>query len=136
MSEWVDVAPATELPPGSRRVVDVDNVQIAVFNLDGGYYAIEDACTHDGGELASGTCEGDVIICPRHGARFPSKPARYWRHRPTNRSQPFPCVSSPAWSRCVTIVGIELPPAPFGTLSAPFVALPPRIPARELCGLG
>ncbi|MEK7261130.1 MAG: Rieske 2Fe-2S domain-containing protein, partial [Pseudomonadota bacterium] len=53
MSEWVDVAPATELPPGSRRVVDVDNVQIAVFNLDGEYYAIEDVCTHDSGELAS-----------------------------------------------------------------------------------
>ena len=73
MSEWVDVAPATELPPGSRRVVSVDNVQIAVFNLDGEYYAIEDVCTHDSGELASGTCEGDVIICPRHGARFSIK---------------------------------------------------------------
>ena len=73
MSEWVDVAPATELPPGSRRVVDADNVQIAVFNLDGEYYAIEDVCTHDSGELASGTREGDVIICPRHGARFSIK---------------------------------------------------------------
>ena len=73
MSEWVDVAPVTELPPGSRRVVDVDNVLIAVFNLDGGYYAIEDVCTHDGGELASGACEGDAIVCPRHGARFSIK---------------------------------------------------------------
>lgn len=73
MSEWIDVAPAIELPPGSRRVVDAENVQIAVFNLDGEYYAIEDVCTHDGGELASGTCEGDVIVCPRHGARFSIK---------------------------------------------------------------
>lgn len=73
MSDWVDVAPAAELPPGGRRVVSVDNAQIAVFNLDGRYYAIEDVCTHDGGELASGTCEGDVIVCPRHGARFSIK---------------------------------------------------------------
>jgi 3-phenylpropionate/trans-cinnamate dioxygenase ferredoxin subunit len=73
MSAWVNVAPAAELSPGERRVVSVDNVQIAVFNLDGQYYAIEDVCTHDGGELASGTREGDVIVCPRHGARFSIK---------------------------------------------------------------
>jgi len=73
MSDWVDVAPAAELPPGGRRVVSVDNARIAVFNLDGQYYAIEDVCTHDGGELASGSCEGDVVVCPRHGARFSIK---------------------------------------------------------------
>lgn len=73
MSDWVDVAPVAELPPGARRVVSVENTQIAVFNLDGRYYAIEDVCTHDGGELASGACEGDVIVCPRHGARFSIK---------------------------------------------------------------
>lgn len=70
MSGWVDVARVEDFPPGSRRVVDVDNAHIAVFNLDGRYYAIEDVCTHDGGELASGALEGDVIVCPRHGARF------------------------------------------------------------------
>lgn len=73
MSDWVNVAPAVELPPGSSRVVNVENAQIAVFNLEGRYYAIEDVCTHDGGELASGTREGDVIVCPRHGARFSIK---------------------------------------------------------------
>ncbi len=73
MGDWVDVAPAAELPSGSSRVVSVENAQIAVFNLEGRYYAIEDVCTHDGGELASGTCEGDAIVCPRHGARFSIK---------------------------------------------------------------
>ena len=34
------------------------------------FYAIDDVCTHDGGELAGGAVEGDVVICPRHGARF------------------------------------------------------------------
>lgn len=43
---------------------------IAVFNLDDNFYAIKDVCTHDGGELASGTLDGDQIICPRHGSRF------------------------------------------------------------------
>ncbi len=70
MSGWVTVATVGELAPGASRVVDVDGVTVAVFNIGGEYFAIEDVCTHDGGELASGVLEGDQIICPRHGARF------------------------------------------------------------------
>jgi 3-phenylpropionate/trans-cinnamate dioxygenase ferredoxin subunit len=43
---------------------------IAVFNVDGRFYAIADVCTHDAGQLTGGTVEGDQIICPRHGTRF------------------------------------------------------------------
>jgi len=68
--DWVKVARIEDLPPGSRRVVYVDGVAVAVFNLDGSYYAIEDTCTHDSGELASGELVGEEIVCPRHGARF------------------------------------------------------------------
>jgi 3-phenylpropionate/trans-cinnamate dioxygenase ferredoxin subunit len=70
MSDWVNVAKLEELPPGERRIVDIDAVQIAVFNLDGEFYAIEDVCTHDYAPLADAKLEGDEIICPRHGARF------------------------------------------------------------------
>jgi 3-phenylpropionate/trans-cinnamate dioxygenase ferredoxin subunit len=70
MAEWVSVAKVKELAPGQWRTVEVDGARIAVFNLDGEYYAIEDVCTHDGGILTGGSVEGDVIICPRHGARF------------------------------------------------------------------
>lgn len=70
MSDWTDVARTEDLPAGQRKVVEVDGVNVAVFNLDGQYFAIEDVCTHDGGELASGQLEGEAIICPRHGARF------------------------------------------------------------------
>ncbi len=70
MSDWIAVAAVGELAPGASRVVDVDGVTVAVFNIGGEFFAIEDVCTHDGGELASGTLEGDQIICPRHGARF------------------------------------------------------------------
>jgi len=70
MSDWVTVAPVDDLKPGTRQLVDVDGSQIVVFNLDGKYYAIEDVCTHDGGQLTGGEVEGDQIICPRHGARF------------------------------------------------------------------
>src|SRR5947208_15036772 len=68
--EWVDVARAEELAPGSWRTADVDDTQVVVFNVDGRYYAIEDVCTHDGGILSGGTVEGAKVQCPRHGARF------------------------------------------------------------------
>jgi len=70
MSEWVTVVREGELAPGEWRVVDVNDTQIAVFNLDGRFYAIADVCTHDAGQLTGGTVEGDEIVCPRHGARF------------------------------------------------------------------
>ena len=70
MSDWVDVAPADDFPAGSRQTVDVDDVPIIVFNLDGQYFAIEDVCTHDDGPLGEGQLEGCEIECPRHGARF------------------------------------------------------------------
>ena len=70
MSEWTNVAAASEIGPGEHRVVDIDDVAIAVFNLDGAYFAIEDVCTHDFGTLTGGCVEGGEIMCPRHGARF------------------------------------------------------------------
>lgn len=70
MADWTDVAPAEELAPGDYRVVDIDDALVAVFNVDGEFYAIEDVCTHDYETLTGGCIEGDEIICPRHGARF------------------------------------------------------------------
>ncbi len=70
MADWTTVAAVDDLPPGASKVIDIDGALIAVFNIGGEYFAIEDICTHDGGELASGVLEGDQIICPRHGARF------------------------------------------------------------------
>ena len=70
MSDWVTAARDGDIAPGGFRVVDVDGANIVVFNLDGKYYAIEDVCTHDGGQLTGGHVEDDVIVCPRHGARF------------------------------------------------------------------
>lgn len=70
MSDWIDVIDSNALADGENVIVDVDGIDVAVFKLDGEFYAIEDVCTHDGAEIASGILEGDEIICPRHGARF------------------------------------------------------------------
>jgi len=70
MAEWIDVGLEETCPLGKKLVVDTDAGKIAVFHLSQGFHAIEDRCSHDGGELASGICDGDKIICPRHGAQF------------------------------------------------------------------
>ena len=70
MNDWKNVAAAGGFGPGEYRVVDFDDIDVAVFNLDGEYYAIEDVCTHDFGTLTGGCVEDGRIMCPRHGARF------------------------------------------------------------------
>jgi 3-phenylpropionate/trans-cinnamate dioxygenase ferredoxin subunit len=79
MSDWIDVIADSALAEGEHVVVDVDGVAAAVFRIDGALYAIEDVCTHDGAEIASGRREGSEIICPRHGARFCLKTGKVMR---------------------------------------------------------
>lgn len=67
---WFPVAPVSSIAVGDYAQADVDGVIVAVFNIGGKFFAVEDQCTHDGGGLAGGEVEGDQVICPRHGARF------------------------------------------------------------------
>jgi 3-phenylpropionate/trans-cinnamate dioxygenase ferredoxin subunit len=76
MSEWIDVNNVANLPPGSVSLIDVNDIEVAVFNIGGQFYAIEDICTHDGGTLAEGEVQGFEIECPRHGARFDLRSGR------------------------------------------------------------
>jgi len=71
MSNYVKVAALAAIPVGGSKLVEVNRVRIALFNLDGEIYAIEDTCTHDGGLLVEGTIvNGCHVQCLRHGARF------------------------------------------------------------------
>lgn len=71
MDDYVKVATVDDIQPGERVLIELDGIRIAIFNLDGTYYAIEDTCTHDGGPLVEGEIlDGCQIQCPRHGARF------------------------------------------------------------------
>jgi 3-phenylpropionate/trans-cinnamate dioxygenase ferredoxin subunit len=71
MGNFLKVATLAEIPPGKSKLVEIEDVRVALFNLEGQVYAIEDVCTHDGGPLVEGLilnqCE---VMCPRHGARF------------------------------------------------------------------
>jgi len=76
--EVIDVCPLSELEPGQMRLVEVDNLEIGVFNCNGEFYAIEDRCSHDDGPLAEGTLDAEActIECPRHGSLFDLKTGR------------------------------------------------------------
>ena len=66
----VTVAKVGDTPPGSISVHDVHGCRVALCNVNGTFYAIDDVCTHDGGPLDQGVLEGKLVECPRHGARF------------------------------------------------------------------
>jgi 3-phenylpropionate/trans-cinnamate dioxygenase ferredoxin subunit len=66
----VTVAKTSEIPPGTIEVREVNGTRIALCNVNGRFYAIDDVCTHDGGPLDQGFLEGNLVECPRHGAKF------------------------------------------------------------------
>jgi len=67
------VAKKSEIKSGTTMKVMVGDSPILLCNVDDQIYAIEDVCTHDGGELDQGELEGDRIMCPRHGSYFDVK---------------------------------------------------------------
>lgn len=69
----VAIAKASELGPGQMKIVEAGGERIALCNVGGTFYAIQDLCTHDDGPLGEGTLRGGVVECPRHGARFDVK---------------------------------------------------------------
>ena len=77
MTGFVKVAKLNEIPHNASKLVEMQDVRVALFNLDGQLYAIEDVCTHDGGPLVEGEIvNGCEVECPRHGARFDIRSGR------------------------------------------------------------
>lgn len=70
MAKFIKVAKKSEIAEQSAKCVEIGDKRIAVFNLAGEFYAIDDACTHFGGSLSEGTIHGDEVECPLHSAYF------------------------------------------------------------------
>jgi 3-phenylpropionate/trans-cinnamate dioxygenase ferredoxin component len=70
MSEFYRVCKTFDIPDPGKEVFEIEGRFIVLIHMDGQFYALDDACTHDGGPLGAGFLEGFQIICPRHGARF------------------------------------------------------------------
>jgi 3-phenylpropionate/trans-cinnamate dioxygenase ferredoxin component len=68
----VDICPVDELPPGAKRVVNWEDLEIGIVNCGGEILAVEDRCSHDDGDLMEGDVDEDTctVECPRHGSVF------------------------------------------------------------------
>ncbi len=88
------VGTADEIPPGSRKIVDIDGRSIGVFNVDGEYFALRNRCPHQGGALCEGKLWGvltatvpgsfsydprkEIVTCPWHGWEFHLRTGQSW----------------------------------------------------------
>ena len=71
MSRFVSVCRRADVEAsGTGKLVEVEGRRFALFQVDGGYYAIDDICPHRGGPLSEGLLSGDEVTCPWHGAQF------------------------------------------------------------------
>jgi len=70
MTEFRKAARIEDVPAGQRKMVKVGGKRIALFNIDGNYYAIDDTCTHKGGPLSEGQAAGTTVTCPWHHSSF------------------------------------------------------------------
>lgn len=66
----VRVASVGDLAKGEARVVEAGGRMVALFNVDGSLYAMDNACLHRGGPLGEGELEGRVVVCPWHAWRW------------------------------------------------------------------
>ncbi len=69
----VRVGRSSDVPAGEGRVIEAGGRSLALFNVDGAYYAIDNSCAHRGGPLGEGELDGTVVTCPWHGWRWDVK---------------------------------------------------------------
>jgi nitrite reductase (NADH) small subunit len=66
----IPVAQLADVPPGTCRSVEADGIGVAICNVDGTVYIVDNTCPHAGGPLGEGSLDGELIECPWHGWRY------------------------------------------------------------------
>lgn len=77
MPEFVEVAAVSDFKSGEAKTVEVNGLQIALYNVNGKFYASTNVCPHRSGPLGDGMLEGETITCPMHGWQFNVKNGEY-----------------------------------------------------------
>jgi nitrite reductase/ring-hydroxylating ferredoxin subunit len=70
MANFVKVCKTNDVQAGCGKSIDINGKPVAVFNVEGNFYAINDTCAHRGGPLGEGELDGKTVICPWHGWRY------------------------------------------------------------------
>ena len=102
MAQFTKVASTADLAPGAAKCVEVAGKKIALFNLEGSFYAIDDTCTHRGGPLSEGEVSGEEVTCPWHGAVYNIKTGAVLKppRRKASRATLSACRGRTWRSRC------------------------------------
>lgn len=85
---FVEVADISQIKEGQRKVIYFRRKEVAIFNISGQFYALDNLCPHRGGPLSEGEVENFTVVCPLHGARFDARTGRGLKgpHRCDTRS--------------------------------------------------
>ena len=83
MPQRIDLCSAADVSPGSALKVETGGLVLAVFNVDGEYYVMDDLCSHGPGSLSEGEIDGEIVECNFHNGAF---------HIPTGRIEAPPCM--------------------------------------------
>ena len=70
MAQAVRIASTSDLAPGECKVIETNGRTLALFNVGGTFYCIDNTCPHSGGPLGEGSLDGDSVTCPWHGWSF------------------------------------------------------------------
>lgn len=70
MARFIRVGKVSDVEPGTCMSVDADGHGVALCNVNGTLYALDNTCPHAGGPLGEGLLTGDVVECPWHGWRY------------------------------------------------------------------
>lgn len=91
MAEYKEAAKINEVPSGEGRVVEVSGKSVALFNVDGMFYAMDNTCMHRGGPLGEGELAGDEVTCPWHGWTYDVKTGQCTSASGGVKSYPVKC---------------------------------------------
>ncbi len=106
MGKFLRICSVHEIPAGTGKMIKVGDKLIAIFNLNGNFYATDDTCPHEGGPLSSVSVEGENVSCPWHGATFHIKSGRTLE--PPAGEKMGPPVDRGIACYPVRILGVEL----------------------------
>lgn len=91
MDDFRPAGDVTSFPMGKGKMVVVEGREVAIYNVEGQFYALDNRCPHRGGPLGEGFVDGKVVFCPLHGWGFdvqtgqcqdrPDRPARSYPTR-------------------------------------------------------
>ncbi|MFV1967746.1 MAG: Rieske (2Fe-2S) protein [Pirellulaceae bacterium] len=81
MANWIRIASVSDCPPGAAREWMADGRVVAVFNVEGQFFALDGICPHQGGPLGRGKLCHAIVTCPWHGWRFDVRTGQYEANR-------------------------------------------------------